>query len=556
MIYLIQYYLFTVIILLILFSLFYTNFSYYIAYNFYIPRTFDWFKLKKKIIFILHPILNFLDKDNVILNKLHLNLIKDFFWKIKIYRFVKNIVEIIYKQKLIPNMNFSIISLFILTFFILILFLSSLISIDGSYEWIRFFDNTAYLAKLILFCMSIFYLIMVKTQIENDRFFKNEYIFMAAFAILGLIVLLDVHDFFETYLALEMYGLSVVTLVGLNYFNRTTLEASFKYFTITALSSAVFLFGFSLLYASSGHYDFTDLRLFLFTFLYIKHLSFFFATIAIIFILLGFLIKMGIVPFNFWLANCYSAFPLITIFFLLMFPKFIFTVFLIKLCYYVFSIFLNYINLLFLVIIISSSIINNILALYQTKFKKILIYASFSNLSFFLLLFYINTFYSIVSFFSFFIIYFFNIFSIFTIYGLVSLSKKTNLPLKITYFINFFKINEVFSIIFISFLLSLSGLPPFSGFFSKLYFLILLFDQNSFSLGLFLLLVNLFTVYYYLRIMKLILQTSDKFKYLNIEDKVSSISISIIFLLNCLAFFYFDFLYNFISVSLIKIIII
>src|SRR5690606_62056 len=106
-------------------------------------------------------------------------------------------------------------------------------------------------------------------------------------------------DFFELYMSLEMYGLSIVSVIGLKYYNRTTIEAGFKYFLITAVSSLFFLFSFSLLYISTGIYNFTDLKLLIDGLVFFEHINFYIIFFSFILLTLSFLIKLGSFPFNF-----------------------------------------------------------------------------------------------------------------------------------------------------------------------------------------------------------------------------------------------------------------
>jgi NADH-quinone oxidoreductase subunit N len=147
--------------------------------------------------------------------------------------------------------------------------------------------------------MAFFYFIFVRSYLKLNNALKNEFFIMLQFAILSFILLLNANDFFELYIALEMYGLSIISVVGLKYYNRTTIEAGFKYFIITAVSSLFFLFSFSLIYITTGTYHFTDLKLLLDGFSFFEHINFNIIVFSFLILTLSFLIKLGSFPFNF-----------------------------------------------------------------------------------------------------------------------------------------------------------------------------------------------------------------------------------------------------------------
>jgi len=92
---------------------------------------------------------------------------------------------------------------------------------------------------------------------------------------------------------------------------------------------------------------------------------------------------------------------------------------------------------------------------------------------------------------------------------LVNWSTQAELK-KISAVFNLFQINFLFAIIFSSFLLSLAGFPPFSGFFYKFYLLNLLVNSNLFGLSFFLFIFYTISIFYYLRVIKLMFLNKNK----------------------------------------------
>jgi NADH-quinone oxidoreductase subunit N len=61
------------------------------------------------------------------------------------------------------------------------------------------------------------------------------------------------NDFLSFYLTLEMQSLALYILVSIKRYSKLAVEAGFKYFTLGALSSAILVFGISLLYGLFVH---------------------------------------------------------------------------------------------------------------------------------------------------------------------------------------------------------------------------------------------------------------------------------------------------------------
>jgi NADH-quinone oxidoreductase subunit N len=247
--------------------------------------------------------------------------------------------------------------------------------------------------------------------------------------------------------------------------------------------------------------------------------------------------------------------PLAFTFFLLIFPKFIFSCFL--------FIFFNYIvqsNLFISNILLYVSLIsifaNAFISLYQTKIKKLIILTSFANLPFFIMFIYLKTFNALISFFCFIIIYYFNIFALFTFLIFFSNLSFTHATFykKLTSLMNIYRTNKTLAYILTSFFLSLAGIPPFSGFFAKFYFLASLVNSGNIFLFLFFSFLNLLIIFVYLRAIRLIFQFKKSYEFKPIYFNCSRLLFFFVlfFFFNITAIFYFDFLFNFIKFFLLS----
>lgn len=143
-------------------------------------------------------------------------------------------------------------------------------------------------------------------------------------------------------------------------------------------------------------------------------------------------------------------------------------------------------------------IIGSIGGLYQTKIKRLMAYSAITNVGYLLLTLSTQSFMGYFTFFIFFITYIIMTINFFLIF-LVLKKKNSNLKLKnIVELINVPHSNFVLSVLLALSFFSLAGIPPFAGFFGKLFVFITLIDKGWYFLALYSLLISVLTCVYYI----------------------------------------------------------
>lgn len=254
-----------------------------------------------------------------------------------------------------------------------------------------------------------------------------------------------------------------------------TAEASIKYFITQALASAIILFFIIIL---TLHYSIwiTESNLFL-----ILNSSL--------------LIKMGAAPFHFWFPEVLEGLDWINSLIILTWQK---------IAPIILLIYNSYLRNFFIFIIICCILIRAFIGLNQVRLRKILTYSSINHIGWILPA--ILTSLSVWMFYFFIyslitinLILIFNLFKIFYVKQIVSLISNNSL-IKL-----FFRIN----------LFSLGGLPPFLGFYPKWLVINILINHNFFILTFLIIILTLFTLFYYIRLtynsLTLNFQTNLKF---------------------------------------------
>ena len=79
-------------------------------------------------------------------------------------------------------------------------------------------------------------------------------------AIIGMLLLVSSRDMVVFYLSIELLSLSFYILATADKTGQFSTESGLKYFLLGALSSALLLFGFAILYGVSGETSFEGLQ--------------------------------------------------------------------------------------------------------------------------------------------------------------------------------------------------------------------------------------------------------------------------------------------------------
>nr|WRK84376.1 NADH dehydrogenase subunit 2 [Parasesarma continentale] len=287
-------------------------------------------------------------------------------------------------------------------------------------------------------------------------FFPLSYIIFIFTLILGSVISISSSSWFGAWVGLELNMMSFIPLITLKM-NSYYSEAALKYFLIQALGSALFI--------SSGF------------------LSLLFFYISYIFIFLALLLKLASAPFHFWFPQVMEGLNWPQIFLLSSVQK---LAPMILLSYLLIN------NILIKMIIffsILSAIVGALGGLNLLQLRKIIAFSSINHMSWMMIA--IST--GDIFWFIYFIIYTFILFSITSMFFNLQVFTLSNLIQSDQ--------NSILHSILISFnLLSLGGLPPFTGFIPKWMLIQMMVNMNMYIPLFFLLVSALITLYFYLRV--------------------------------------------------------
>ena len=121
-------------------------------------------------------------------------------------------------------------------------------------------DFISFASKLVINISALICVVMIQPYLIYQRLNQFEYIILILFSILGLFLLCSSNDLITAYLAMELQTLSFYVLAAFNRQSTFSIDAGIKYFILGSVSSALFLFGSSLIYGLSGTINFSELK--------------------------------------------------------------------------------------------------------------------------------------------------------------------------------------------------------------------------------------------------------------------------------------------------------
>jgi NADH-quinone oxidoreductase subunit N len=139
---------------------------------------------------------------------------------------------------------------------------------------------------------------------RRERIFPEVYALMS-FAVAGMMILVSTRDLMVLFIGLELMSLAVYILVSMRRQAAMAAEAGLKYFLLGGVASAILLYGVTLLYGSSGSLKFDVIG---------QSLSRLWQTgtpmlpvAGLVMVGIGFLFKVGAVPFHVWIPDVYTG---------------------------------------------------------------------------------------------------------------------------------------------------------------------------------------------------------------------------------------------------------
>ncbi len=325
---------------------------------------------------------------------------------------------------------------------------------------------------------------------DDTSFKQGEFYVLTLSTLFGMYLMISAGHFLMFFIGLETASIPMAALIAFDKYRHNSAEAGAKYILTALFSSALLLFGLSMIYGSAGTLYFDDLP---------AHIDGNpLQIMAFVFFFTGMAFKLSLVPFHLWTADVYEGAPSTVTAYLSVISKgsaaFVLMAILIK----VFAPMIHDWQEVLYWVTIASITIANIFAIRQQNLKRLMAFSSISQAGYIML-------------------------------GVIGGTHRndrhgilhtcicrcqsrsicrhyyrsiTQSEVYLEDYAGLYKTNPKMAFLMTISLFSLAGIPPFAGFFSKFFIFMAAFEAG-FHLLVFIALVNtVISLYYYLLIVK------------------------------------------------------
>lgn len=401
--------------------------------------------------------------------------------------FLNNASILGYKQHLI--FTITIASLSILLVWISQIYPSKkTFFFNGHFLW----DPLSAFLTMFIVLLTILVFLYAYVELTQSPTIMSDYYLLGLLSTFGMLVLVSAGSLLTVYLGLEIMTLPLYPMICLKREQTLSAEGAMKYIVINIFGSILLLYGLSILYNFNHSFFLSD-----FSRIAVGQNVSSLLHIGILLVFIAFGLKLGVVPFHFWMPDVYQSAPLSVVSFLSSAPKLAVLGMGLRLIQYHFAIW----KPLLIILGLLSIIVGNFMALTQTNIKRLLAYSSIGHMGFILLsLFLAQNGYSQALFYS-----VNHNLMIIAMCGILALLTRTGRSIEWLDDLKGLHItHSQFAFGMLIVLVSMLGLPPFVGFFAKLGILQLLVTHHLYSIACTVALVNVISSYYYFNLIRLV----------------------------------------------------
>ena len=242
-------------------------------------------------------------------------------------------------------------------------------------------DNFAVLFKVFFTVVAMVILAVSLRFLREGRFFQGEYYVLILSSFLGMLTMPSSRDLLMLFISLELVSAPAFLLAGLRKSDPRSNEAALKFFLISVLSTAVMLYGMSLVYGVTGTLRLEGIAAKLAQPAGASNL----ALAAILFVVTGFAFKVSAFPFHFWAPDTYEGAPIPVAAFLSVASKAAGFAGLLQIMFVAFLPRADFWAPIFAALSLFTMTIGNLIALQQRQVVRLLAYSSIAQAGYMLL---------------------------------------------------------------------------------------------------------------------------------------------------------------------------
>ncbi|MGZ6040306.1 MAG: NADH-quinone oxidoreductase subunit NuoN [Phenylobacterium sp.] len=164
-------------------------------------------------------------------------------------------------------------------------------------------DPASAFAQVAIFASSAISIPLGQRWFERRGVHNFEFPVLIVLAALGMGMMASAGDLISLYVGVELHSLALYVLAAMHRDNAKASEAGLKYFVLGALSSGLLLYGASLVYGFAGSTLFSDIAV------AVSHGANTGVLFGLVFLICGLAFKVSAAPFHMWTPDVYEGAP-------------------------------------------------------------------------------------------------------------------------------------------------------------------------------------------------------------------------------------------------------
>jgi len=345
------------------------------------------------------------------------------------------------------------------------------------------------LAGFVAMATAVFY---SQEYLDQRGMVGGEYYVLCLTGLLGVFVLISANSMLTVYMGIELLSLSLYALVAFDRDSGIAAEAAIKYFVLGAIASGILLYGMSMLYGITGTLDLDTLASL------VRKGPDEGMILGIAFIVAAIAFKFGAVPFHMWVPDVYQGAPTsVTLFIATVSNLGSFALIARMLAHGLAGLPPIWTQMV-MAVAVASLLLGNLVAIAQTNLKRMLAYSAIGNAGFVLLGFATGQAVGYQAALNFTIAYVLTTLAAFGV--ILILSRRGFEHDEIADFKGLSTRDPMLAALMLVIMFSTAGVPPFVGFWAKLWIIQALLAGGHTWLATYAVLISVVGAFYYLRV--------------------------------------------------------
>jgi NADH-quinone oxidoreductase subunit N len=364
-----------------------------------------------------------------------------------------------------------------------------------------YMDGVAIVAQLIILIGSMLFIPLALTEKRFHEYSYPEFFALFLFMVAGFQFMVATDNLIMIFVGLETASLALYTLIAMHN-TRGSIEAAVKYFTMGAMAAGFFALGAAAIYALTGTVELFDVAKVLQT--KIEEAGVMIPLIGgAMLILVTIAFKVSLIPFHLWTPDVYEGSSAPMAGYMSIIPKLAMMVFALRFLGMYVDMGVEPIRNMIIILAVVTMTLANMMAIVQEDVKRMLAYSSISHAGFVMAALALGTTKGNSSIFLYYGLFLFTNLGAFSMLW-ISRHKKQRYHHRFHHpyekFSGLVHSSPIGAVIMAIFMLSLTGVPPFSLFWGKMYVISATVDAGYYWLAIVMGLNSAIAAYYYLKL--------------------------------------------------------